>query len=78
MGAFLIGYNEWNLLYQFPKTAIRKSSATLSVMSYNVRLFNEYNWIKGGEILDKIEKLIQAENPDIICFQNIQNRMLLV
>ena len=69
MGAFLIGYNEWNLLYQFPKTAIRKSSATLSVMSYNVRLFNEYNWIKGGEIPDKIEKLIQAENPDIICFQ---------
>ena len=50
MGAFLIGYGEWNLLYQFPNNSIRKSSATISVMSYNVRLFNKYNWIKGVDV----------------------------
>ena len=74
MGAFLIGYSEWNLLYQFPKTAIRKSSATLSVMSYNVRLFNAYEWIDDASIPNKIEALIEAENPDVICFQEYSKR----
>ena len=69
MGAFLIGYGEWNLLYQFPKTAIRKSSATFSVMSYNVRLFNTYAWIKDDSIPRKIEALIKDQDPDVICFQ---------
>jgi len=69
MGAFLIGYGEWNLLYQFPKNAIRKSSATFSVMSYNVRLFNKYKWIKGIDASNQIKALIEEKNPDIICFQ---------
>jgi len=46
MGAFLIGYGEWNLLYQFPKNTFRTNSSSISVMSYNVRLFNKYNWIE--------------------------------
>lgn len=69
MGAFLIGYGEWNLLYQFPRNSIRKSSATFSVMSYNVRLFNKYQWIKGEDIPDKIQELIAENKPDVICFQ---------
>ena len=69
MGAFLIGYGEWNLLYQFPNNSIRKSSSTISVMSYNVRLFNKYNWIKGTDVSNEIAQLIKQKNPDIICFQ---------
>ncbi len=69
MGAFLMGYGEWNLLYQFPNNSIRKSAATVSVMSYNVRLFNKYNWIKGVDVAEGISKMIQEKNPDIICFQ---------
>jgi len=69
MGAFLIGYGEWNLLYQFPNNSIRKSSSTISVMSYNVRLFNKYNWIKGIDVSKDIAQLIKEKNPDIICFQ---------
>lgn len=69
MAAFLIGYNEWNLLYQFPKTALRKSSATFSVMSYNVRLFNKYKWIDQDSVPQKIESMILKKNPDIICIQ---------
>lgn len=69
MGAFLIGYSEWNLLYQFPKTSLHKSSTTLSVMSYNVRLFNQYRWIDGPEVPNQIETLILNQNPDVICFQ---------
>ncbi|MGB1449123.1 MAG: endonuclease/exonuclease/phosphatase family protein [Flavobacteriaceae bacterium] len=69
MGAFLIGYGEWNLLYQFPNNTIRKSGSTIGVMSYNVRLFNKYQWIKGLDVATEIEQLIREENPDVICFQ---------
>ena len=69
MGAFLIGYGEWNLLYQFPKNSIRKSSSSISVMSYNVRLFNKFNWIQGKDVSREITQMIQENNPDIICFQ---------
>lgn len=69
MGAFLIGYAEWNLLYQFPDNSIRKSSSTIGVMSYNVRLFNKYQWIKGVDVSKEIAALIQDKNPDVICFQ---------
>lgn len=69
LAAFLIGYNEWNLLYQFPKTTLRKSSATFSVMSYNVRLFNQYKWIDTDSVPQKIEALILEKNPDVVCLQ---------
>ena len=46
MITFLIGYGEWGLLYQFPRTAERKDANTFKVMNYNVRLFNRYGWIK--------------------------------
>ena len=74
MGAFLIGYSEWNFL-PIPKTAIRKVT-TLSVMSYNVRLFNAYEWIDDTSIPNKA--LIEAENHDVICFQNILSATHLV
>ena len=69
MGAFLIGYGEWTLLYQFPNKTVRKSSATFSVMSYNVRLFNKYRWIDSAEVPTSIEQLIQEEKPDVVCLQ---------
>ena len=69
MGAFLMGYGEWNLLYQFPSNTFRTSSSSISVMSYNVRLFNKYNWIEGTDVSKEIAQMIQEKNPDIICFQ---------
>ena len=69
MLAFLIGYGEWNLLYQFPKNTVRKSSSTFSVMSYNVRLFNKYRWIDSSTIPTSIEDLILEKDPDVLCLQ---------
>ena len=69
MGAFLLGYGEWDLLYQFPKTEVHKSGSTIAVMSYNVRLFNKYRWIDRADIPQQIEQLIQKQQPDVICFQ---------
>lgn len=41
----------------------------LKVMSYNVRLFNLYDWSEEQNLPEKIEALIAAKNPDIISFQ---------
>lgn len=41
----------------------------LSVMSFNVRSFNKYEWIDDPNIESEILSLIQTKNPDILCFQ---------
>jgi len=39
------------------------------IMSYNVRLFDLYNWTSNKKTRNKIIEQIQEVNPDIICFQ---------
>lgn len=63
-----------------------QNQGDLSVMSYNVRLFDVYNWVQreewedweerkdDGLILDSIYKSIRYANPDIICFQEFFNQ----
>jgi len=41
----------------------------LTVMSYNVRMFNQYNSIKDHTISEKLEKLIAKKNPDVLAIQ---------
>ena len=65
-----------------------QKSGDIRIMSYNVRLFDVYNWIKREEwaeweerkdkglILDSIYKSIRFENPDVICFQEFFNQPL--
>lgn len=69
MVAFLIGYAEWGLLYQFPRTLVHASPNTIKVMTYNVRLFNRYDWIKNEDIPERIQYFVRQEQPDVICFQ---------
>ena len=54
---------------------LRKSGSVLSVMSYNVRLFNKYRWIDKPNISEEIEKLIIQEDPDIVCIQEYSSEM---
>ncbi|MGB0838681.1 MAG: endonuclease/exonuclease/phosphatase family protein [Chitinophagales bacterium] len=42
---------------------------SMKVMSYNVQNFDLYNWTENLDSRNKIIKLIQTENPDVICFQ---------
>ncbi len=41
----------------------------ISVMSYNVRTFDQYNWSKQKNSIDGIFKIIKDHSPDILCFQ---------
>lgn len=41
----------------------------LSIMSYNVRVFNKYGVIDHPNIFENIKALVDQERPDVICFQ---------
>lgn len=41
----------------------------LSIMTYNVRLFNTYKWIRSDDIPQKIADFVKVENPDILLLQ---------
>jgi len=41
----------------------------LKVMSFNVRLFDLYNWFHNEETRNNIFDFLKKESPDIICFQ---------
>ncbi len=50
-----------------------KSENAIKIMSYNVRLFNLYNWIKGKNIPIEISKFIALQTPDIVSFQEFDS-----
>lgn len=59
-----------HIRFSSPKDTENKESL-IKVMSYNVRLFDLYNWkdSKSMATRDKIFNLIYDESPDILCFQ---------
>ena len=66
--SFLFGHSDWALLYKFPTNSISVSNG-LKIMSFNVRLFNSYNWIELDDVPKQIESFILNEDPDVLCFQ---------
>ncbi|MBL7799171.1 MAG: endonuclease/exonuclease/phosphatase family protein [Chitinophagales bacterium] len=46
----------------------------VSIMTYNVKNFDLYNWSHNAETRHKIFSLIKRENPDIICFQEFYSQ----
>lgn len=66
--ALLLSFNAIQDLYGFqPKKTMLTSD--LKVMSYNVRMFNLFEWIKNDTIDKKINGLIKKTTPDILCIQ---------
>jgi len=47
----------------------KEADSTLHVTSYNVRLFDLYNWTKNKFTRNNILELLQRENSDVMCFQ---------
>jgi endonuclease/exonuclease/phosphatase family metal-dependent hydrolase len=72
--AILIGANRLFQLFQ-PGTSIaenklpKNSDYPVKVMSFNVRLFDLYNWSGNHEYRNKILSFLKSESPDIVCFQ---------
>lgn len=58
-------------LYKFGSKT-KKVETEFSIMSYNVRKFNKYEWIKDKNISSKISKFIHEESPDILALQEFR------
>ncbi len=65
---FFITLDQWGLLLQLPDGE-QNSQEGLTVMSYNVRLFNQFNWIDDQQIPEKIQAQINSMDPDVVCLQ---------
>ena len=65
----IIGYAYVGSLYKFSSSKNIDVPENLSIMSYNVRLFNVYNWIDEDNVGTQISNFITEEDPDVVSFQ---------
>jgi len=65
----LLGYSHVASLYKISSSRLIEDNNNISVMNFNVRLFNLYNWIPSKNIETRIVEFIKKERPDIISFQ---------
>ena len=65
----VLGFSYVGSLYKFSSSKDVEDTDNLSIMNYNVRLFNLYDWIPEDDVEKSIENLIKAANPDILCLQ---------
>ncbi|MGB1308901.1 MAG: endonuclease/exonuclease/phosphatase family protein [Oceanihabitans sp.] len=65
-----IGYFSFGSLYKFStKKTASQPEQQLTVMNYNVRLFNLYNWIEADNVETKLVDFVKQNSPDVISFQ---------
>ena len=66
----LLGSFHFFQFFQFPSNQkTTEEEKSIKIMSYNVRLFDLYDWTKIKGVKSKIIELINNEKPDVICFQ---------
>lgn len=69
----LLGYKHVQRTYQLGDTkVVVNPEERIKVMSYNVRLFNSFNWLEDTEVEQKIIDLISQQAPDVLLIQEFQ------
>jgi vancomycin resistance protein VanJ len=67
-----IGYNYVLSLYKFTSSKNVDDSENISVMNYNVRLFNLFDWIDDPNLKENMSSFILEKSPDILCMQEFR------
>ena len=65
----LLGITFINKFYKFSSNDAESEEKDFAVMSYNVRLFNLFDWLAADNVGDTILNFINEQNPDILCIQ---------
>ena len=65
----LLGFNYITSIYKFTGSKIVEDTENFSVMNYNVRLFNLFEWLSNDSVETDIINFIQSEKPSIVSFQ---------
>lgn len=69
----LLGYNHVKSFINFSNNSEYVGDNKISIMSYNVRMFNIYDWIKIANVKDSIAGFINNKTPDIVSIQEYNN-----
>ncbi len=65
----LLGWSYISSMYKFSSSKNIEDSGDISVMSYNVRLFNVFSWLPNKTVKEEITAFINKEEPDVFCLQ---------
>lgn len=65
----LLGITFINKFYKFSETNLPEENRDFTLMSYNVRLFNLYDWLPRKDVPDSIMAFVKEQHPDILCLQ---------
>jgi endonuclease/exonuclease/phosphatase family metal-dependent hydrolase len=65
----LMGITFINKFYKFSSNELPKEEGDFVVMSYNVRLFNLFQWLPKEGVGNEVLSFINEKNPDILCIQ---------
>jgi len=65
----VIGYSYVFSLYKFSSSTNIDDTNNISIMNYNVRLFNAFDWIEDPNLKLDISQFISEKKPDILCMQ---------
>ncbi len=74
----LLGITFINRFYKFSETNLPAEDGDFTLMSYNVRLFNLYEWLPQEDVPEQISKLIHEQHPDILCLQEFSPNKKLI
>jgi endonuclease/exonuclease/phosphatase family metal-dependent hydrolase len=65
----LIGITFFNKFYKFSGKDLIVEDNDFTVMSYNVRLFNVFEWMSKQNIPEDIVDFVASQDPDVLCIQ---------
>ncbi|WP_299274313.1 endonuclease/exonuclease/phosphatase family protein [uncultured Psychroserpens sp.] len=65
----VLGYSYVFSLYKFSSSKNVDDRDNLSVMNYNVRLFNLFDWIDDPDLKQNLSGFISEKQPDVLCMQ---------
>ena len=65
----LLGITFISKFYKFSETNIEQEPKDFKLISYNVRMFNLFEWLPRADVADSIMAFIKEQDPDIVCFQ---------
>lgn len=70
----LLGIAFINKFYKFSSHETEKEEKDFTVMSYNVRLFNLFDWLPQDNVGGTILSFVNEQNPDILCIQEFSEK----
>ena len=70
----ILGWSYLSSMYKFSSSKKVENENNISVMSYNVRLFNIFGWLPNKTVKADITELIKKEQPDILCLQEYRTK----